>query len=393
MASPKNSGDALFEAIQDAVNKQDFSALQSSIERSVAEAADAIGDITRQVQDQAHRTQQRLASQAREKQLAEQTRLIMKERYGNPGGHTAAGVAMIVAGTGALGFFGLSLLGTAVIFEAPVLLGALAALCAASIALIAFGIGKISFSNSFKTYRDIIATRTYCYLDEIAQRTSSSPASVRKKVKRMIGCGLLRQAALDDGETFLIMSSQAYGEYQAARAEATAREHDRQAARERAQRIEQSLEPSTRDILARGEQFVVQIRASNEQIDDALVTEKLDRIERVVRNILEHAAEHPDSAPQLDRMMDYYLPTTVKLLDAYRKLDDAAVETASVANSKREITATLDMLCEAFEKLLDSLFRDVTWDVSTDISVLKTVLAQDGLTKSAFGDDASPNAR
>ena len=42
MASPKNSGDALFEAIQDAVNKQDFSALQSSIERSVAEAANAI---------------------------------------------------------------------------------------------------------------------------------------------------------------------------------------------------------------------------------------------------------------------------------------------------------------------------------------------------------------
>ncbi len=82
---------------------------------------------------------------------------------------------MIVAGTGALGFFGLSLLGTAVIFEAPVLLGALAALCAASIALIAFGIGKISFSNSFKTYRDIIATRTYCYLDEIAQRTSRAP--------------------------------------------------------------------------------------------------------------------------------------------------------------------------------------------------------------------------
>ncbi len=129
------------------------------------------------------------------------------------------------------------------------------------------------------------------------------------------------------------MSSQAYGEYQAARAEATAREHDRQAARERAQRIEQSLEPSTRDILARGEQFVVQIRASNEQIDDELVTEKLDRIERVVRNILEHAAEHPRLSPQLDRMMDYYLPTTVKLLDAYRKLDDAAVETASVANS------------------------------------------------------------
>lgn len=379
MASPRNPGDTLVEAIQDAIDKQDFSALQTNVERSLSEVADAIGDITRQVQSQAQRTQQRLAAQAREKELAEQKRSTMKSRYGSAAGQTAAGVAMIVVGTGALGFFGLSLLGTAVILEAPIALGLLAMMCVAAGAIIALGIGRVTFANRFKTYRDIISTRTFCYLEEIAQRTHAGTAAVRKNAKRMIKRGLFKQAALDDGEEFIIMSSQAYGEYRAAREQESEREA--------------KLEPPTRDVLSRGEQFIAQIRKSNKEIDDAVISEKLDRIEHVVGSILERVAEHPETAPQLDRMMDYYLPTTVKLLEAYRTLDEAAVETTSVADSKREIASTLDMLREAFEKLLDTLFRDVAWDVSTDISVLRTMLAQDGLTKGAFEGDPSPETR
>ncbi len=393
MASPKNPGDTLVEAIQDAIDKQDFSALQTNVERSLSEVADAIGDITHQVQSQAQRTQQRLAAQAREKELAEQKRSTMKSRYGSAAGQTAAGVAMIVVGTGALGFFGLSLLGTAVIFEAPIALGLLAMMCVAAGAIIALGIGRVTFANRFKTYRDIISTRTFCYLEEIARRTHAGTAAVRKNAKRMIKRGLFKQAALDDGEEFIIMSSQAYGEYRAAREQESERERDLRAAQARAKEREAKLEPPTRDVLSRGEQFIAQIRKSNEEIDDAVISEKLDCIEHVVGSILERVAENPETAPQLDRMMDYYLPTTVKLLEAYRTLDEAAVETTSVANSKREIASTLDMLHEAFEKLLDTLFRDVAWDVSTDISVLRTMLAQDGLTKGAFEGDSSPEAR
>lgn len=393
MASPKNPGDTLVETIQDAIDKQDFSALQTNVERSLSEVADAIGDITHQVQSQAQRTQQRLAAQAREKELAEQKRSTMKSRYGSAAGQTAAGVAMIVVGTGALGFFGLSLLGTAVIFEAPIALGLLAMMCVAAGAIIALGIGRVTFANRFKTYRDIISTRTFCYLEEIARRTHAGTAAVRKNAKRMIKRGLFKQAALDDGEEFIIMSSQAYGEYRAAREQESERERDLRAAQARAKEREAKLEPPTRDVLSRGEQFIAQIRKSNEEIDDAVISEKLDCIEHVVGSILERVAENPETAPQLDRMMDYYLPTTVKLLEAYRTLDEAAVETTSVANSKREIASTLDMLHEAFEKLLDTLFRDVAWDVSTDISVLRTMLAQDGLTKGAFEGDSSPEAR
>ena len=80
-------------------------------------------------------------------------------------------------------------------------------------------------------------------------------------------------------------------------------------------------------------------------------------------------------------MMEYYLPTTIKLLQAYQDLDAQPVQGENIISSKKEIEKTLDTLNRAFEKLLDDLFQETAWDVSTDISVLHTMLAQEGLTE------------
>ena len=94
--------------------------------------------------------------------------------------------------------------------------------------------------------------------------------------------------------------------------------------------------------------------------------------------------QNPDSVNDMRRMMDYYLPMTVKLLDAYEDMDGQPVQGENITASKKEIEETIDTLNIAFEKLLDSIFRDTAWDVSTDISVLHTVLAQEGLTEDDF---------
>ena len=82
--------------------------------------------------------------------------------------------------------------------------------------------------------------------------------------------------------------------------------------------------------------------------------------------------------------MEYYLPTAVKLLEAYEELDAQPVQGENILSSKKESEDTLDTLNIAFEKLLDDLFQETAWDVSSDISVLKTMLAQEGLTKNDF---------
>lgn len=83
-------------------------------------------------------------------------------------------------------------------------------------------------------------------------------------------------------------------------------------------------------------------------------------------------------------MMSYYLPTTKKLLDAYCELDEQPVPGENIETTKQEIAATLDTLNNAFAKLLDDLFEEKAWDISSDISVLNTMLAQEGLTEGAF---------
>ena len=100
--------------------------------------------------------------------------------------------------------------------------------------------------------------------------------------------------------------------------------------------------------------------------------------------IFDEVRLHPEVAPDLQKMMDYYLPTTSKLLDAYRELDSQPISGENISSTKKEIESAVDTLNIAFEKLLDSLFADRAWDISSDISVLNTMLAQEGLTKSDF---------
>ena len=107
-------------------------------------------------------------------------------------------------------------------------------------------------------------------------------------------------------------------------------------------------------------------------------------MELLVRRIFQQTEAHPENAPDLRKMMDYYLPMTVKLLGAYEELDRQPVQGENILNSKKEIEDTLDKLNSAFAKLLDNLFEDTAWDVSSDISVLQTMLAQEGLTRNHF---------
>ena len=144
------------------------------------------------------------------------------------------------------------------------------------------------------------------------------------------------------------------------------------------------MSPEAQEVLRKGNEFLVKIRESNDAIPGEEISAKISRMEMIVQKIFERAGEHPEVIPDLKKMMDYYLPMTVKLLDAYEDMDGQPVQGENITASKKEIEETIDTLNIAFEKLLDSIFRDTAWDVYTDISVLHTVLAQEGLTEDDF---------
>lgn len=257
-------------------------------------------------------------------------------------------------------------------------------LAAGGAALLYAGIKKLELVKRFENYRDTIGVREHCMLDELAAGTASSPKAVLKNVKKMLGKGMFKQAALDDSETMLIMTRDAYKQYREAQMEAQHRRRQQDLAQSVAPEIAEKkpLTPEAQALLTRGEAYIARIRANNDAIEGEEISRKIDQIEHVVRTIFDRAAEQPQVIDDLGKLMDYYLPTTVKLLDAYRDLDVQPVQGPNIAASKHEIEATLDTLSVAFEKLLDSIFRDMAWDVSSDISVLRTVLAQEGLVDS-----------
>ena len=132
--------------------------------------------------------------------------------------------------------------------------------------------------------------------------------------------------------------------------------------------------------MERGSTFIAEIRRCNDAIPGEEISGKITRMELIIRRIFERAQAHPEIVPDLKKLMDYYLPMTVKLLNAYADMDAQPVQGETIRSSKKEIEATLDTLNLAFEKLLDDLFEDTAMDVSSDISVLNTLLAQEGLT-------------
>jgi 5-bromo-4-chloroindolyl phosphate hydrolysis protein len=135
-----------------------------------------------------------------------------------------------------------------------------------------------------------------------------------------------------------------------------------------------------------GEDLIKEIHEKKVAISDYDMTIKLSNLETILKKIFKRVEKHPEVVPQMRKMMDYYLPTTIKLLDAYVQLDKQAVDGVNILSAKAEIEESLDTLITAYEKLLDDLFEDIMLDVSTDISVLNTMLAQDGLANDELGD-------
>ena len=138
-------------------------------------------------------------------------------------------------------------------------------------------------------------------------------------------------------------------------------------------------------LIARGQGLLREIRAENSKIPDPVLSKQIEDIERVSDRIFRTVAERPNKAPQIRRFMDYYLPTTLKMLKSYRTMDEREVRGASADQVRRKIESAMDVVLGAFHKQLDMLQQDSMLDISTDIDVLETMLKQDSLIGSSFG--------
>ena len=330
-------------------------------------------------------------------------------RFRSSWGLTASGVLMTGAGGMGTVVFGSSsivALAEGLIFG-PAGVAATVLLAAATAGfgtLLGFGIKRLRRASRLKAVRRIMGNREVCNIDELASRMQISPKAALSAVRGLIKGGYLPAGRLDDEGRTLMVTEGAYHQYrqfQQAQRQALADEQAakaraaEEAAKAQAPATGQSvapasdlLTPSQRAFVERGRTSLRQMAGLNGRIQDAVVSEKVSALEAVTARILDRAEAEPKVIAGLDRLNDYYLPTTLKLLEAYDALEEQPVQGENIASSRREIEHTLDVLNGAFEKLLDDTFQELNMDVSADISVLHALLAQEGLTDSPF--DAKP---
>ncbi len=136
---------------------------------------------------------------------------------------------------------------------------------------------------------------------------------------------------------------------------------------------------SVDQLVRHGQEMIAQIRDENSQIPDPVLSKKIDELESISNQIFLTVTDKPEKAPQIRRFMDYYLPTVLKMLTNYRKLGEREVTGENAEKTKKSVEDAMDIVLEAFTKQHDQLYQRDMLDVTTDISVLETLMKQDGL--------------
>jgi len=141
-----------------------------------------------------------------------------------------------------------------------------------------------------------------------------------------------------------------------------------------------------------GRKAISEMKRLDDAIEDEKISQDIRRLEVVCQKIFDQVKAEPSKLPQIHQFMDYYLPTTLKLLNAYDRMDSTGVAGDNITGTKEKVEKIMGTIVTAFEKQLDSLFGSDALDISTDISVLETMLAREGLTGERMEAETTKNA-
>ena len=150
--------------------------------------------------------------------------------------------------------------------------------------------------------------------------------------------------------------------------------------------------PELDKMIRDGALAVEEMKRLDENIEDEKISQAIRELERTSQAIFQQVREAPEKLPQIRKFMDYYLPTTLKLLNAYDRMSSLGVGGENIDSTKERVEAIMDTIVAAFDKQLDGLFGAEALDVSADITVLETMLAREGLAGDQMKAETTKNA-
>ncbi len=141
-----------------------------------------------------------------------------------------------------------------------------------------------------------------------------------------------------------------------------------------------------------GEKAISEMRRLNDNIEDEKISRDIESLEKSSKAIFGQVKANPEKLPQIRKFMDYYLPTTLKLLNAYDRMSAAGIGGENIDATKSRVETMMTTIVAAFEKQYDALFGADALDISTDISVLETMMAREGFSGERMEAETTKNA-
>ncbi len=258
--------------------------------------------------------------------------------------------------------------------------------------MVRLGVGQKKRLKRADRYLQLCDYRVYGQIENLARGTGKSKNYVIKDLQRMLDLGIFPEGHLDEQKTCFMLNDVVYRQYLEAENNRRIRElesrralEDREASQAAQPQPQQEATPQQKSelhtMMDEGTEYIRKLRNLNDRIPGEVISAKLFCLENLLKDIFESVQQHPEQMDRMHKLMSYYLPTTLKLVESYETFDKVSSPSPDIIKAKTEIENTLDTINQAFRELLSNLFQDTVFDVTTDAQVLKTMLAKEGLTR------------
>lgn len=227
---------------------------------------------------------------------------------------------------------------------------------------------RLKLIDEAEKYYRIMNDKLYMNVEDIAMLANENKELVEKNLRKLIERGNFPQGHLDASGQCFMLSNDIYKEYL-----------ELEEQKKNQKLIEDKKNIPDGGIIPEGRQYVLSIKEMHLGIKLEPMSSKLDKLETVLAAIFDRVEKEPKELKKLDKLMRYYLPTTVKLIKTYSDFDNVISPGDDIINTKREIELTIDSINEACMEFQNRLFKDTVFDADTDAALLKTMLAKEGL--------------
>ncbi|EFI41693.1 5-bromo-4-chloroindolyl phosphate hydrolysis family protein [Peptoniphilus sp. oral taxon 386] len=215
----------------------------------------------------------------------------------------------------------------------------------------------------FKKYLREFGSSTVVTISDLTFAVNESKDLVVSDLKEFVKKDYFKQGRLVENESIFILDKKTYDEY-----------------KQYSLNYESKPEMESANV---ENECIAQLISYENSLKEPVKT-KVKELLLIVQKIFEDVKNNPEDKSSIDKFMVYYLPTTLKLLGEYKSLQSNVSELENTRIAMNEIEESLDIIIESFKKLLNNMYEDNVIDIKTDISVLKTMLKQEGLLNDDF---------